>query len=91
VRAPTPGGRPPQAAPPPAVSRGRLNHLTEEEAADTPDVVIGEFLVCGTTTWVLFDIGATRLYVTSRFMNKLSLPTTTRSIPIIRSLPLGDI
>jgi hypothetical protein len=77
TRAPAPGGRPPQAAPPPAAGRGRLNHLTEEEAADAPDVVIGEFLVCGTTTLVLFDTDATGSYVTSRFMDKLSLPTTT--------------
>jgi hypothetical protein len=61
------------------------------EAADAPDAVIGEFLVCGTTTLVLFDTGATGSYVTSRFLNKLSLPTTVRSIPIITSSPLGDI
>jgi hypothetical protein len=53
--------------------------------------VIGEFLVCGTTALVLFDTGATGSYVTSRFVNKLSLTTTTRSIPIITSSPLGDI
>jgi hypothetical protein len=91
VRAPAPGGRPPQAAPPSAAGRGRLNHLTKEEAADAPDIVIGEFLVCGTTALVLLDTGATGLYVTFRFVNKLSLPTTTRSVPIITSSPLGDI
>jgi hypothetical protein len=90
ARAPALVGRPPQAAPPLATGRGRLNHLTEEEAADALDIVIGEFLVCGTTALVLFDTGATRSYVTSRFMNKLSLPTTTRSTIITSSL-LGDI
>jgi hypothetical protein len=68
-----------------------MNHLTEEEAADAPDVLIGEFLVCGTTALVLFDTDATRSYITSRFVNKLFLPTTTRSIPIITGSPLGDI
>jgi hypothetical protein len=91
ARAPAPGGRPPQAAPPLPAGRGRLNHLTEEEATDAPNVVIGEFLVCGTTALVLFDTGATGSYITSRFVNKLSLPTTPRSIPIITSSPLGDI
>jgi hypothetical protein len=91
ARAPAPVGRPPQAAPPLAAGRGRLNHLTEEDAADAPDIVIGEFLVHGTTALVLFDTSATGSYVTSRFVNKLSLPTTTRSIPIITSSPLGDI
>jgi hypothetical protein len=91
ARAPAPGGRPPQAAPPPAAGCGRLSHLTEEDAADAPDIVISEFLVCGTTALVLFDTSATGSYVTSRFVNKLSLPTTTRSIPIITGSPLGDI
>jgi hypothetical protein len=91
ARAPAPGGRPPQVAPPPAAGRGRLNHLTEEEAADAPDVVIGKFLFCGTSALVLFDTGATGSYITSRFLNKFSLPTTTRSIPIITSSSLGDI
>jgi hypothetical protein len=59
ARAPALGGRPPQAAPPPIADRGKLNHLTEEEAANAPDVVIGESLVCGTTALVLFDTGAT--------------------------------
>jgi hypothetical protein len=59
VRAPAPGGQPPQGAPPPAAGRERLNHLTEEEAAHAPDVMIGEFLVCGTIALVLFDTGAT--------------------------------
>jgi hypothetical protein len=68
-----------------------LNHLTEEEAADALDVMIGEFLVCGTTALILFDTGATESYITSRFVNKLSLPTTTQSIPIIMSSPLRDI
>jgi hypothetical protein len=68
-----------------------LNHLTKEEAADAPDIVIGEFLVCGTTALVLFDTSATGSYITSRFVNKFSLLTTTRSIPIITRSPLGDI
>jgi hypothetical protein len=91
VRAPAPGGRPPQAAPPSTVGRGRLNHLTEEEAADAPDVVIGEILVCGTSALVLFNTDAAGSYITSRFVNKLSIPTTTRLIPVIMSSPLGDI
>jgi hypothetical protein len=91
ARAPAPGGRPPQVAPPPAAGCGRLNHLTKEEAIDTPDVVISGFLVCGTSALVLFDTGATGSYITSRFVNNLSLPTTTRSTPIHTSSPLGDI
>jgi hypothetical protein len=85
ARALAPGGRPPQAEPPPAAGHGRLNHLTEEDAPDAPNVVIGEFLVCGATALVLFDTDATGSYITSRLVNKLSLPTITRSCPIITS------
>jgi hypothetical protein len=53
--------------------------------------VIDEFLVCSNSALVLFEIGATRSYITSRFMNKLSLPTTTRMFPMITSSPFGDI
>jgi hypothetical protein len=91
ARAPALGGRPPQAKPLPPAGRGRLNHLTEEEATDAPDVVISEVLVCGTSSLVLFDTSATGSYNTSRFVNKLSLPTTARSIPIITRSPLEDI
>jgi hypothetical protein len=91
ARAPAPGGRPHQAAPLLNAGRGRLNHLTKEEAADAPGVVISEFLVCGTTALVLFDTGATGSYITSRFVNKLSFPTTTRPTPIITSSSLRDI
>jgi hypothetical protein len=91
ARASARGGRPPQATPVPTAGYERLNHLPEEEATDTPDIVIGEFLVCGTTTLVLFDTDAIGSYIISRFVNKLSLPTTNRSFPIITSSPLGDI
>ena len=47
AKTPTPGGKPFQSANRPPASRGRLNHLTEEEAQDAPDVVISEFIVCG--------------------------------------------
>jgi hypothetical protein len=64
VRALAAGGRPPQDTPPSTADCGRLNRLTEEEAADAPDVVIGEYLASGTTALVLFDTGATGLYIT---------------------------
>jgi len=40
-------------------TRGRLNHLTIEEAQDAPDVVYCMFIVHGAKALVLFDSGAT--------------------------------
>jgi hypothetical protein len=39
-------------------ARGRLNHVTAEEAAEAPDVVLGTFLVNSVPAKVLFDSGA---------------------------------
>jgi hypothetical protein len=81
-------GRPAQA--PRSADRGRLTHLTEEEARDAPDVVTGEYLINGSKALVLFDSGATCSYVSSKCVAQKSLPMTPRSHPIITSSPLGD-
>ena len=39
--------------------RGRLTHLTVDDAQDAPDVVYDMFLVHGAIASVLFDSGAT--------------------------------
>jgi hypothetical protein len=58
AKAPAPGEQPPRTqqrtAQPPA-TRGRLNHLTVEDAAAAPDVALGEFLVDSVLATVLFD------------------------------------
>lgn len=48
-------------------SRGRLTHLTAEDAQTAPDMVYGMFLVQGTKAYVLFDSGATCSYISSKF------------------------
>jgi hypothetical protein len=45
-------------------ARGRLNHITAEEAAEAPDVVLGTFLVNSIPARVLFDSGASHSFVT---------------------------
>ena len=52
--------------------------MTEDEARDALDVVIGEYLVNGCRALVLFDSGATSSYV-----------STIRSRPIVTS-PLSE-
>jgi hypothetical protein len=61
AKAPAPGGQPPrtqQRSPQPLATRGRLNHLTAEDATAAPDVALGEFLVDSVLATVLFDTGA---------------------------------
>ena len=64
--------------------------MTEEEAHDAPEVVIGKYLINGATALVLFDSGATRSYISTKFVSQNSLPMTIRSRPIVTSSPLGD-
>jgi hypothetical protein len=55
AKAPAPGGQPPrtqQRSTQPPATRGRLNHLTAEDAAATPDVALGESLL--TQFWQQF-------------------------------------
>ncbi|WVZ51932.1 hypothetical protein U9M48_003029 [Paspalum notatum var. saurae] len=59
-----------QACAPQSAIQGQLNHVTAEDATDAPDVILGEFLVDGTNTLVLFDSGATSSYVSSKFANQ---------------------
>jgi hypothetical protein len=51
-------------------ARGRLNHVTAEEATEAPDVVLGTFLVNSVPARVLFDSGASHSFVTERFVTK---------------------
>ena len=44
-------------------TRAHLNHLTEEDAREAPEVVIGTYPVNGVQALVLFDSGATGSFV----------------------------
>jgi hypothetical protein len=93
AKPPAPGGQPPRSqqrtAQPPA-TRGRLNHLTAEDAATAPDVALGEFLVDSVLATVLFDTGAQFSYISTKFVKERSLPTKPRPRPILTSSPLGE-
>jgi hypothetical protein len=93
AKPPTPGGQPPRTqqrtAQPPA-TRGRLNHLTAEDAAAALDVALGEFFVDSVLATVLFDTGAQFSYISTKFVKEMSLPTKPRPRPILTSSPLGE-
>ncbi len=72
-----------------SATRGRLNHMTAEEAEAAPDAVYGTFLVQGNMATVLFDSGATCSYISSAYARKHNIPVTPRANPILTSSPLG--
>ena len=86
---PAHAGRPAQT--PRTADHSRLNHMTEEEAHDAPEVVTSMYLINGATALVLFDSGATSSYVSTKFVSQNSLPMTIRSRLIVTSSPLGDL
>jgi hypothetical protein len=45
-------------------TRGRVNHVTAEQAQDAPGVVLGTFSVNSVLATVLFDSGASQSFIT---------------------------
>lgn len=54
-------------------TKGRVNHITLEEAQTAPDVVLGTFLVNSVPASVLFDSEASHFFVSSKFVGKYGL------------------
>ena len=71
------------------VNRGRLGHVRASDVQDVPDVVLGEFLVCGCLASVLFDSGATYSYISTQFVAKQKVPTVLLKTPTLTTSPLG--
>ena len=54
--------------------RGRVNHVTAEQAQDASGVVLGTFLVNSKPATVLFDSGASHSFITEQFVAKHDIP-----------------
>ena len=72
-------------------AHGRLTHRTMEDTQKAPDVVYDMFIVHGATTSVLFDLGATYSYISTKFAREHSIPMTQCKEPTDTSSPLGRI
>jgi hypothetical protein len=71
--------------------RGKVNHVTVEEAQEAPDVVIGTFSVNDLSAVVLFDSGASHSFISATYVEKHNLPMALlRSQMIVSSLG-GDM
>ncbi|KAE8816079.1 putative retrotransposon protein [Hordeum vulgare] len=56
--------------------RGRVNHISAEEAQEDPDCILEMFLVNSTPSTILFDCDASHSFVTQKFAVKCGLKPT---------------
>jgi hypothetical protein len=89
--APTRGANYVHAAAKQNYSRGRVNQVAVEEAQEAPNVVIGMFLVNGTSVVVLFDSGASHSFISIAYVGKHNLPLALVRCQMIVSSPGGDM
>ena len=71
--------------------KGRVNHVTAEEAQEDPDVVLGTFLVSSAPATVLFDSGATHSFVTQEFALKSGMTPTPLNNPMVVQTPGAEM
>jgi hypothetical protein len=71
--------------------RGKVNHVTVEEAQEAPDVVIGIFFVNGISAVVLFDSGASHSFISAAYVEKHNLPIALLRCEMIVSSLGGDM
>src|SRR3954463_888065 len=66
---------------------GRLFHMNAEEAQEAPDVVLGMFSVNSVLARVLFDSGASHLFVTEEFACTSKIQLTKLKHVMIVQIP----
>jgi hypothetical protein len=72
-------------------ARGRVNHVTTEEAQDVPGVVLGTFSVNSILATVLFDSGASHSFITEQFVAKHDIPMSSMKTHLLISSPNGEM
>jgi hypothetical protein len=72
-------------------ARGRLNHVTAEEATEAPNVVLGTFLINSVPAKVLFDSGASHSFVTERFVAVEGLTASQMAYNMIVQIPGSQV
>ena len=63
--------------------RARVNHINAQEAQGAQDVVLGEYLVSSALATVLFDSGASHLFISSSFVEKHNITTILLKTPLL--------
>ena len=67
--------------------RGRLNHVSVEEAEDDPGVLMGELRINGITATTLFDSGASHSFISIAFAKEHKIPFEKLSCPLVIATP----
>jgi hypothetical protein len=70
---------------------GKVSNVAVEEAQEAPDVVIGMFLINGTSVVVLLDSGASHSFISAVYVGKHNLPLALLRCQMIVSSPGGDM
>jgi hypothetical protein len=65
--------------------------MTNDEAQQAPDVVLGMFLASSHPATILFDSGASHSFISSSFVAKHSLPITAMKHTMLVSSPGGEM
>jgi hypothetical protein len=67
--------------------RGRVNHVSAEEAQAAPEVILGTFMINSVHACVLFNSGATHSFISRDFVAKHQIRVEDLSKPMIVSTP----
>jgi hypothetical protein len=71
--------------------RGRVNHVSVEQAQNDSGVVLGMFPINTVPATVLFDSGASHSFITDQFVTKHNLSMSSMKNPLIVSSPGGEM
>jgi hypothetical protein len=71
--------------------RGRVNHVTTEQAQDAPGIVLDTFPVNSVPAIVLFDSGASHSFSTEQFVAKHDIPMSSVKTHLLVRSPNGEI
>ena len=74
-----------------APQQGKVNHVTAESAAESPNVVVGTSMVNSYPATVLFDTGATHSFVAQSFVEHHGIRTSTMKKCMLVSSPGGQL
>jgi hypothetical protein len=71
--------------------RGRVNHVSAEQAQNDSRMVLVTFPVNSIPTTALFDSGASHSFVTDQFVTKQNLSMSSMKKPLIVISPGGEM
>jgi hypothetical protein len=70
---------------------GRVNHITNDEAQQAQDVVLGMFLTSSHLATILFDSRASHSFMSLSFIMKYNLPIATMKHTMLVSSLGGEM